>query len=131
MDTYWKTVCLAVIGVVLCLIMAKNAKDHTTVVVIMLCCGICSVAVGFLSSILQLLNTLAQISGTGSVWMEILLKSVGLSIIGDTVSNICSDAGQASVGKTLQLLTTVVIMWISLPLIRHLLELIQSILEML
>lgn len=41
---------------------------------------------------------------------------------------VCTDAGNASLGKAVQLLGTAVILWLSLPLFKALVELLQSIL---
>lgn len=131
MDVYLKSVVIAVIGVLLCLILSKKAKDYAVVIIIALCCALCAVAIGFLKPILQLMEQLSRMVDSRSGWLKILLKTAGLSIIGETVSLICADAGLASVGKMLQLLTTVVILWISLPLVQNLMDLIGSILEML
>ena len=131
MDVYLKSVVIAIIGVLLCLVLSKSAKDYSVVIAILICSALCAVVVGFLKPILQLLEQLSQLVDNNSKWLEILLKTAGLSMIGETVSLICSDAGLASVGKVLQLLTTVVILWVSLPLVQNLMDLIGSVLEML
>lgn len=131
MDTYLKTVGIAVIGILLCLVLSKSAKDYSILLVIVLCCILCTAAVGFLKPIFDLLEELGKLAGTGFSGLDILLKAAGLSVIGETVGAVCADAGHAAVSKAVQLLTTVVILWISLPLIQSLLELIQSVLEML
>ena len=131
MDIYWKALCAAIVGVILCLILSKNAKDHSTLIAILLCSLLCSAAVAFIGPVLSLLDKLSTLSGTGVAWLEILLKAVGLSLIGETVAAICNETGHSAVGKSLQFLTTVAIIWISLPLVEYFLDLIQSILEML
>lgn len=131
MDTYLKVIGIAVIGILLCLILSKNAKDFPIVLVIILCCVLCGAALGFIEPIILLLEDLEKLAGTGFPWLAILLKATGLTFIGEIVSAVCSDAGHAAVGKTVQTLTTVVILWMSLPLIQKLMDLIQSVLEML
>lgn len=131
MDIYLKSICIAVVGIFLCLILSRNAKDYAFVIVTILCCALSAVAIGFLKPVLDLVEELAHMVDNSSGWVKILLKTVGLSMIGETVSLICAESGHAAVGKTLQVLTTVVILWVSLPLIRSLMDLIRSILEML
>jgi hypothetical protein len=41
---------------------------------------------------------------------------------------VCADAGNASLGKVLQILASAVILWLSLPVFTALIELIQKIL---
>ena len=131
MNSYWKAVCAAIVGVVLCLILSKNAKDHSTLVAVLLCSILCAAACAFLAPVLKMLDKLSALSAAGTQWLGILLKCVGLSFVGETVSTICADAGNGAVGKSLQLLTTVTILWVSLPLIENLLDLIESVLELL
>jgi hypothetical protein len=42
---------------------------------------------------------------------------------------ICSDAGNASLGKSVQLLGSSVVLYLALPVFRALIELVQGILE--
>lgn len=131
MDTYLKVIGIAIIGILLCLILSKSAKDFPVLIVIILCCILGNAALGFIKPIIDLLEDLENIADTGFPWLAILLKATGLTFIGETVSTVCTDSGHGAVGKTVQTLTTVVIMWISLPLIQKLMDLIQSVLEIL
>ncbi|MBQ3251849.1 MAG: hypothetical protein IJB02_01215 [Oscillospiraceae bacterium] len=130
MDTYFKILGVVSVGVILCLILSQKAKDYSAILTILLCCIICAAAAAFIKPILELLDRLGALIEKSDSWMPIILKSVGLAYIGETVCTICTDTGHASVGKSLQMLTTVAILWVSLPLMEGLLELIQSILEM-
>ena len=60
--------------------------------------------------------------------LEVLLKVVGISLVAELASMICTDAGNAALGKVLQMLSTAVILCMSIPLLDKLLELISSIL---
>ena len=131
MDTYLKSISIAVVGICICLILSKNAKDYSNLVAIILCCALCVSVIVLLEPIIEFMLRLENIAGNNTGWLKILLKTVGLSVIGETVSLICNDAGQTAVGKMIQLLTTIAILWTSLPLIQNLIELISSILEML
>lgn len=131
MDTYLKVIGIAVIGILLCLILSKNAKDFPIALVIVLCCLISCATLGFIEPVIHLLEDMETLADAGFPWLTILLKATGLTFIGETVCAVCSDSGHAAVGKVVQTLTTVVILWLSLPLIQNLLDLIQSVLEML
>jgi hypothetical protein len=41
---------------------------------------------------------------------------------------ICTDAGNTALAKTVQILTTAMILWLSIPLFESLLDLVQAIL---
>jgi stage III sporulation protein AD len=131
MDNYLRTVCITLIGILLCLILSNRAKDYSILLGIILCSTICTLAAAYLKPVLELVAELGEISTQITPWLKVLMKAVGLSFIGETAGAICADAGQAAVGKVLQILTTVVILWVSLPLIQSLMDLILNILEML
>ena len=57
-----------------------------------------------------------------------MLKAVGIGVISEIAVLICQDSGNAALGKGLQLLATIVVLWLALPLMQGLLELVQKIL---
>ena len=130
MDIYLKMVGITAIGILLCLILSKNAKDYSFLITIMLCCGLCLASIEFLSPIFQFLTDLKGWIGKTAPLLEILIKAVGISLIGEMMANICNDAGHAAVGKTVQLSTTFAIIYIAIPLIQSLFDLIESVLEL-
>jgi len=127
-DLFIKVTAGSLITVVLCLAIGKQQKDITLLILVTACCMIGVIAMQFISPILGFINKLSGIGQLNEGFIEILLKSVGIGMIGQIVSNICTDAGNSSLGKSLQLLCTAVILWLSLPLMEQLLELMDSVL---
>ena len=60
--------------------------------------------------------------------VKILLKAVGEGLVSEVGALLCTDSGNGSLGKLLQLLGSAVVLWLSLPLFTMLLELIQELL---
>lgn len=131
MDIYLKMVGMTAVGIMLSLVLSRNSKDYSFLIAVVICCGLCISAVSFLAPIFDFLTDLEGWIGKTAPLMEVLIKAVGLSLIGETMVTICADAGHAAVGKTLQLCTTVGIIYIGIPLVKSLFELIESVLEML
>ena len=129
MDEYFKAVAVALIAAILCLVLMKQGKDTATLLSILACVMILSTAMGYLNSVLDFFDTLEAMAGLDKTHFQILLKVVGIGMIGELSSMICADAGNAALGKALQILGTVLILCLSLPLFRDLLELIGGILE--
>ena len=65
--------------------------------------------------------------GLDSGTLRILLKAVGIGLVSEIAALVCADAGNSSLGKTVQLLGSAVILWLSLPLFTMLIELLQRI----
>ena len=55
-------------------------------------------------------------------------EAVGIGLICEITAVVCHDSGNDSLGKMLQIIGSAVILWLSLPVFRALIDLIQSIL---
>lgn len=128
MDSYFKAVAAALITAVLCMILAKQGKDTAVLLTILACVMILCAAFGYLRSLMDFFGTLEDMIGLEGDHFQILFKVVGIGMVGETASLICADAGNAALGKTLQILGTILILCLSLPLFQGLLELIGGIL---
>ena len=93
------------------------------------CCMVGIIAFRYFQPIIIFLNTLQERTGIDRAFFQILLKTVGIALLGETSSHICTDAGNSSMGKMLQFLTSAVILWLSLPLFEKLLELVDGVLD--
>lgn len=128
MDGYFKAVAAALITAVLCMVLAKQGKDTAVLLTILACVMILFAAFGYLYSLLDFFGTLEEMIALEGDHFQILFKVVGIGMVGETASLICTDAGNAALGKTLQILGTILILCLSLPLFQSLLELIGGIL---
>lgn len=84
-------------------------------------------ALHYLNPVIDFIHTLEEIGGLRNDMLMILLKTVGIGISTEIASATCSDAGSPSLSKTLNLLGTSTILYLSLPVFSSLIELIQQI----
>ena len=127
MVLFWKAAAGALITVVLGLALGNN-RDFSMMLSLAACTMISILALTYLEPILEFLRELESISQLQGDMLSILLKSAGIGLVAEIAAVICADAGNASLGKTLQFLGTGVILCLSLPILRTMLELIQKIL---
>lgn len=130
METYLKTIGFAVIGIILCMVLSKNAKDFAVLISIMSCCAIAITSITYFDPVIALVRKIYQLTSMDNSFFQILLRSVGVAFAGETVCAFCTDAGHGAIGKTVQFLSATVILWTALPLISSLLDLIEKILEL-
>lgn len=128
MDVYVKAIACALIGVVLCLCLYGKGKEISILLAMLICVMVIGVGFSYLSSVFSFFGKLQQMIGLDNDLLNILLKAVGVAIMGEVAVLVCSDAGQASLGKAVQMLTSAVILWISLPLYTQILTLIEELL---
>ncbi|MBE6983355.1 MAG: hypothetical protein E7435_03640 [Ruminococcaceae bacterium] len=129
MDLYVKAIAGVLIAVMLCLALGNRGKEITVLLAITVC--VMAVAAGFsyLSSVLDFFSQLQDLIGLDHHLLNILLKAVGVGLMGEIAGLICADGGQATLGRAVQILTAAVILWISLPLYTEILSLIKTLLE--
>ena len=84
---------------------------------------------GFLEPVTELLRELRRLGNLDSGAVSIALKCAGIGLISELIGLLCADAGQSAMGKALELLSAAAILWLSLPLIREILKLIEGVLS--
>lgn len=128
MGYFWKATAAVLIAVILSLALEKQGKDFSVILTLAVCGMVASAAFLYLEPVLDFLWELEAMADLREDMLGILLKAVGIGLVAELASVICTDGGNASLGKQMQLLGSAVILYISLPVFRSLLQLIQRIL---
>lgn len=128
MDIFIKAVAGVLVAAIVTLILAKQGKDFSVLLVICVCCMVTVTALGYLQKIMDFLNLLQIKGNLNKDLIAILLKSVGIGVLSEITGMICTDSGNAALGKVIQFLSASVILWLCIPLFTQLLELIESVL---
>ena len=131
MSVFLKATACVLVCVVLCLTLSKQTKDLSTLLALAVCCIVMTAAVTYLEPVVSFFGKLQTIGDLDRDMLRILLKAVGMGFLAEIAALICTDAGNAALGKALKLLASAVILWISLPLFDSLIELVDEILVML
>lgn len=130
MDLFWKTTAAVLIAAVLGLMLAQQ-KDMGLLLTIAACVMALGAAMVYLEPVLDFFWELEALAGLQSSTLLVLLKALGIGLTGQIAGTVCKDAGNASLEKAIQILTGAMILYLSLPVFRSVLQLIQEILEML
>lgn len=128
MELFLKVTAGVLLSLVFILVLAKNGKDYGIAIVVVACCVIAAAALSFLEPVLDFTRELRVVSEIDHEMFSVVLKAVGISLLTEITANICADAGNAALGKLLQIFSGIVILWLSLPLFSALLELVKDIL---
>ena len=128
MEIYFKITAGILITMVLCLLLPKQKTDISVLLCLAVCCMALICAAVYLEPILSLLHRLIELGNLQDELLQILFKVVGIGLISQIASVICIDAGNQSLGKVLQLITTAVVLWLCIPLLEQLLILIENVL---
>lgn len=127
MGTFFQAAAMVLVVSVLGLVLSKQGKEMTTLLIIGACCMVMTASVAFIKPVLDFLHQLESMGNLNNQMVQILFKVVGIGLVSEIAAMICSDAGNSSLGKALQMLGNAVILWLSIPLFQTLLALIQQI----
>ena len=127
MDIFLKASALALIVSVLYQIVSGRNKEIALLMVILGCTMILLAAISYMEPVFAFIDKLQSLGNLNSEMLEILLKSVGIGFLAEISALVCNDMGNSSIGKALQLLATAVILWLALPMLNSLLDLIGKI----
>ena len=127
MDVFWQWIAGAMLTVVLGIALGKQSKEISLILSIVVCVMVLLAAAAYLQPVMEFVKRLQTIGQLDEQYGQILLKSVGIGLVTEFAVLICNDAGNTALGKSLQIAATVMVLWISLPLMESLLTLIEKI----
>ena len=126
MDDFWKTTALVLLTVILSLSLDKMERDISAVMgIVALCIAACA-AVTILNPVLNYLVELQRLFHLPDDLISILMKAVGIALVAELSASICADAGNASLGKMLQILGGAAVLTLSVPMFRTLMTIIKE-----
>ena len=128
MEHFFQAAAAVMAAVVLWIMLSKQGKEYALLLSIGACGLIMILMFRFLEPVLDQLKQLEALGNLQPEWLNVMLKAVGIGIVVEMGSLICTDAGNAALGKTLQFLGTGAILWLSIPLVDSLIKLLQQIL---
>ena len=128
MDLFVKGAAGALVAVVLIVTISKQGKDISLLLTITVCCLLLFAAFSYLKPVVDFLDQLQAIGNLDADIFKVLFKAAGIGLLAEFTGLICNDAGNASLGKATQLMATAAILWISIPLMNKLIEMIDNIL---
>ena len=127
MGTFISVLAAVLLAVVLGLVLNKQSKDMTLLLTMAVCAMVMLAAVTYLQPVIDFLDRLQSVGDIDSDMLQIILKSVGIALVGEIAGMICNDSGFGAMGKAIRILSTGTILWLSIPLMESMLELLQKI----
>ena len=129
MDIYLKALGASMIGLLITLVLSGTGKDFSLLLGLLICAMVTTVAMYFMEPVMTLIGQLESMIPVESNLLRFLIRITGIGTVGEIAAMICADAGNSAMGKTLQMMTGITILWLALPLMQMLLDLIREIME--
>ena len=128
MNMFLKASAVVLLAVILWLCLNKHSKDMAVLLSLAVCAGVLIAAIAVLQPVIDFFGQIQKIGSLDSNLVSVVLKAVGIGLISEICVLVCKDAGNESIGKTLQIMATAVILWMSIPVFEQLLSLLEEIL---
>ena len=129
MERFYQMIGAVLVSVVLILSLQKQGKDIALLLSVLVCSMVAILAAEFLEPVVRFIKKLQHLGSVDEGYLETLLKVVGICFTTEIACHICEDSGNAALGKILQFLAGAAILYLSLPMLNGLLELVEGILE--
>lgn len=128
MEQFLQAVALVLVAVIVTIVVGRQNKDISLVLSLAVCVVVLLAGAAFLEPVVDFLQEVQTLGNLDTQFLTILLKAAGIGLLSELAGLICSDAGESAMGKAIQMLANAAILWISLPLLRQLLTLLEEVL---
>lgn len=119
---------LSLCTVFIILFLRQIKSEYALPLVILLCILLIKNAISMLSVNMGFFNELFKDGIFGS-YSVMLMKTLGISLVVQSTSDICRDANESAVAEKIELVGKAEIMVISIPLIKEILEITKEVLS--
>ena len=125
MEQFLQAVGAVFLAVILSLTLGKQAKDLAVLLALGACSMVLLVGVSYLRPVMDFIRQLETMGNLNADMIGCLMKVVGIGLLSDIAGLVCADAGNSSLGKALQVLASMVVLWLSIPVFSAVLDLVQ------
>ena len=123
-----KIAAIGLIGVLLASLTKTVNKDISIYVVLATVALLLIYIVGEISGVFVYLETIYNNINYGREFFPIIIKVLAVAYIADFTSQLCKDAGEASIGTKVELAGKLIIFYMAMPIFTAILKLIDSLL---
>lgn len=116
-------ICASVFSVVL----KQYCSEQSLLISLAACIGVIGAAMYYLAPAFSEIQNIFVDSGISESYISIIFKAASLSVITQITCDICRDSGENSIASAAELWGRCAVTFISIPIIKALLELINSI----
>lgn len=114
---------------VVSMVLSRQSKDFSLLLSLAVGCMVVIASAGFIQPVIQFAIQVTKVGQLDNELLIVMMKVAGIGFLSQIAGMVCTDAGNQSMCKVLQLMTVSVMLWVSLPLLEQVLVLMESILE--
>lgn len=116
---------LGLLGAILAMLLRSHAKEQATLLALAGCCLLVVMAAQLLQPVADFLEQLSRLGKLEEDLVAVLLKTAGVALLTEVADTVCSDAGEAAMGKMIRLCGGAAELYLAMPLFLAVLELLE------
>lgn len=128
MNIFLKVIAGVLTAVILWLCVSKENKGISVLLSLAVCLMVITAGLSFFKPVMEFIYILRDLGKINEKLLEVILKVIGIGLLTELSVVICKDAGNESMAKSLQILSTIIVVRISIPVFEMLLSLLEEIL---
>lgn len=111
------------------IVIRRDKPEYATLIILLVGFLIAMRVVGTLDGILEEIEGWGQLLQENVMYVNLLLKLMGITYICEFAANICKDAGYATLSSHVELFGKIMIMAAGLPVMKTMMEMIEGMLR--
>ena len=123
-----KIIGIGIIAVILIIILKQYKPEFAIYISIIAGVIILIMSIQKMEEIITLIRSISEKAGVNGKFLSIILKITGIAILSEFAISICKDSGESAIASKVEMGSKVIIIWMSIPIISSLLELMVNIL---
>lgn len=123
------TMALIIISIILSISLKSKSPEISNIISIGIGLTIIAISVTRIDTIIQVIRKITTYISIDKLYINILLKLIGVSYICEFAASISKDAGFSSIASQIELVGKLTMLMISLPVILNVIETIANMLE--
>ena len=117
---------IGIVAVIFATVLKKNSGEFSLLLGLAAGAVIGILVIKLLEPVLVFALELRDLTGLDQELLEPVLKCLGIGMLSQVCINICTDAGQSAIGKMIEMSSSVLCLYLSLPLFRGVLSLLKG-----
>ena len=128
MEPLFRALALAIVGCIFILLLKPKAAEIGLMLSIGVSVLVFILGIELLRGIFDFINLLQNATNLSPEMIGPVMKVVGIGIVSRISADICKDAGQTAIGNVVELIGTITALFVSLPLMQTVFQMIGRLL---
>ena len=128
MEIFGISACV-ICAVLFAAVVKKSNREYALLMTILTAILILLAVFQQVAPFLEEIEAIAQSESFDSGYLLVLLKAVGITLVGQTTSSLCKDAGESTLAFAVELASKAALLLVSLPVLLKIIEYLSEILR--